>query len=171
MYNDFIIVGPEDDPAGLKETAGADAAKALSIISENKVPFASRGDDSGTHKKELELWQAAGIEPEGDWYKSVGQGMGATLNFANEQEAYTMTDRATYLSMSDELDLVILVEGDELMFNQYGVIKVNPEKHTGINKEGADRFVEWIISDEVQQKISDFGKDEYGQSLFVPNAE
>ena len=145
--------------------------KALATISEKKAIFSSRGDDSGTHKKELELWQAAGVEPTGDWYKSVGQGMGATLNFASEQEAYTLTDRATYLSMMDDLDLVILVEGDERMFNQYGVIKVNPEKHEGINKKGADRFVEWIISDEVQQKISEFGKDEYGQSLFVPNAE
>ena len=171
MYNDFIIVGPEEDPAGLKDTAGSDAAKALATISEKKAIFSSRGDDSGTHKKELELWQAAGVEPTGDWYKSVGQGMGATLNFASEQEAYTLTDRATYLSMMDDLDLVILVEGDERMFNQYGVIKVNPEKHEGINKKGADRFVEWIISDEVQQKISEFGKDEYGQSLFVPNAE
>ena len=171
MYNDFIIVGPEDDPAGLKEAAGADAAKALSIISEKKAPFASRGDDSGTHKKELELWKAAGVEPAGDWYKSVGQGMGATLNFASEQKAYTMTDRATYLSMMDNLDLVILVEGDEIMFNQYGVIKVNPERHPGINKKGADKFVEWIISDEIQNMISEFGKDEYGQSLFVPNAD
>ncbi len=171
MYNDFIIVGPEDDPAGLKEAAGADAAKALSMISKKKAPFASRGDDSGTHKKELELWQAAGVEPAGDWYKSVGQGMGATLNFASEQKAYTMTDRATYLSMMDNLDLVILVEGDEIMFNQYGVIKVNPERHPGINKKGADKFVEWIISDEIQNMISEFGKDEYGQSLFVPNAD
>ena len=171
MYNDYIIVGPEDDPAGLKEAAGADAAKALSMISEKKAPFASRGDDSGTHKKELELWQAAGVEPAGDWYKSVGQGMGATLNFANEQKAYTLADRATYLSMRDNLDLVILVEGDERMFNQYGVIKVNPEKHPGINKKGADKFVEWIISDEIQKMISEFGKDEYGQSLFVPNAD
>jgi tungstate transport system substrate-binding protein len=171
MYNDFIIVGPEGDPAGLKETATADVAKALSIISEKKAPFASRGDDSGTHKKELELWKAAGVEPAGDWYKSVGQGMGATLNFASEQEAYTITDRATYLSMKDDLDLVILVEGDERMFNQYGVIKVNPEKHKGINKKGADKFVEWIISDEVLDMISDFGKDEYGQSLFIPNAD
>ncbi|HOC09110.1 MAG TPA: extracellular solute-binding protein, partial [Bacillota bacterium] len=171
MYNDFIIVGPEDDPAGLKEAAGADAAKALSMISEKKAPFASRGDDSGTHKKELELWQAAGVEPAGDWYKSVGQGMGATLNFASEQKAYTMTDRATYLSMMDNLDLVILVEGDEIMFNQYGVIKVNPERHPGINKKGADKFVEWIISDEIQNMISEFGKDEFGQSLFVPNAD
>lgn len=171
MYNDFIIVGPEDDPAGLKEAAAADAAKALSIISEKKASFASRGDNSGTHKKELELWKAAGVEPAGDWYKSVGQGMGATLNFASEQKAYTMTDRATYLSMMDNLDLVILVEGDEIMFNQYGVIKVNPEKHPGINKKGADKFVEWIISDEIQNMISEFGKDEYGQSLFVPNAD
>jgi len=171
MYNDFIIVGPEDDPARLKEAAGADAAKALSIVAEKKATFASRGDDSGTHKKELELWKAAGVEPAGDWYKSVGQGMGATLNFASEQKAYTMTDRATYLSMMDNLDLVILVEGDEIMFNQYGVIKVNPERHPGINKKGADKFVEWIISDEIQNMISEFGKDEFGQSLFVPNAD
>lgn len=171
MYNDFIIVGSEEDPAGLKDAAGADAAKALTMISEKKAPFASRGDDSGTHKKELELWKAAGVEPAGGWYKSVGQGMGATLNFASEQKAYTLTDRATYLSMMDNLDLVILVEGDERLFNQYGVIKVNPEKHPGINKKGADKFVEWIISDEIQNMISEFGKDEYGQSLFVPNAD
>lgn len=171
MYNDFVIVGPEDDPAGLKEAAGSDAALALKTVQSMKVPFSSRGDNSGTHMKELELWQAAGVEPDGDWYKSVGKGMGSTLTFASEEKTYVMTDRATYLSMKDNLDLVILVEGDERMFNQYGVIKVNPEKHEGINKEGADRFVDWILSDEVQDMIAQFGKDKYGQSLFVPNGE
>jgi tungstate transport system substrate-binding protein len=171
MYNDFVIAGPEDDPAGLKETTGSDAANALDIIKEKQALFSSRGDNSGTHMKELELWQSAGVEPAGDWYKSVGQGMGATLNFASEEKAYVLTDRATYLSMKDNLDLDIAVEGDERMFNQYGVIKVNPEKHDGINKEGADRFVEWILSDEVQDMIAEFGKDKYGQGLFVPNGE
>lgn len=171
MYNDFIIVGPKEDPAGIKDAAGADAAKALRMMSEQGAVFCSRGDDSGTHKKELELWNAAGIEPVGDWYKSLGQGMGSTLTFADEEMGYVMTDRATYLSMIDNLDLVILVEGDERLYNQYGVIKVNPEKHEGLNEKGADLFVEWIISDEVQDMITEFGKDKYGQSLFVPNAD
>ncbi len=171
MYNDFIIVGPKEDPAGIKAAAGADAAKALRMMSEQGAIFCSRGDDSGTHKKELELWNAAGVEPVGDWYKSLGQGMGSTLTFADEEEGYVMTDRATYLSMLDNLDLVILVEGDERLYNQYGVIKINPEKHEGLNEKGADLFIEWIISDEVQGMITEFGKDKYGQSLFVPNAD
>jgi tungstate transport system substrate-binding protein len=169
MYNDFIIVGPAEDPAGIKDAAGSDASAALKLIAEKKATFTSRGDDSGTHKKELELWKAAGIEPAGDWYKSVGQGMGPSLTFASENKAYIMTDRATYLSMLDNLDLEILVEGDPLLFNQYGIIKVNPDKHPGVNIDGADKFVEWILSDEIQNMIAEFGKAEFGQSLFIPN--
>jgi tungstate transport system substrate-binding protein len=171
MYNDFVIAGPKDDPAGLKEDAGSDAVKALGLIANKQALFTSRGDNSGTHKKEMSLWKAAGVEPSGGWYKSVGKGMGPSLTFASEEGTYILTDRATYLSMKDNLNLVILVEGDNRLFNQYGVIKVNPEKHPGINKKGADKFVEWILSGEVQKMIGEFGKDKFGQSLFVPNGK
>lgn len=171
MYNDFIIVGPPEDPTELKATAGSDAVEALKLIADKQAPFTSRGDNSGTHQKEAALWKEAGIEPSGDWYKSVGKGMGPSLTFADEEKAYILTDRATYLSMKDNLDLAVLVEGDQLLFNQYGVIKVSPERYPGINKRGADKFVEWILSEEVQAKIAEFGKDEFGQSLFIPNGK
>lgn len=171
MYNDFVIAGPANDPAGLKENAGSDAVKAFSIIAGKEVPFVSRGDNSGTHKKEMKLWKEAGIEPGGEWYKSVGKGMGQSLIFASEEGAYILTDRGTYLSMQDSLELAILVEGDSRLFNQYGVIKVNQEKHHRINKEGADKFVEWLLSPGVQKMIGEFGKDKFGQSLFTPNGK
>lgn len=170
MYNDFIIIGPKDDPANAKDNP-KDASAALKAFEENKITFVSRGDDSGTHKKELQLWDAAGIEPKGDWYIDAGQGMGATIQMAEEMKGYTMSDRATYLSMSGDIDLEVIVEGDQGLLNQYGVIAVNPDKNDQINAEGAQAFIEWILSAETQELIAEFGKAEYGQSLFVPNAK
>ena len=179
MYNDFIIVGPTADPASV---AGMPlAADALTAIAAANAPFASRGDDSGTHTKELSLWKAAGITPDpaSGWYNSVGQGMGETLTFANEAGAYTLTDRGTFLSMRDNLpDLAVMVGGDSIdgnadpaLLNPYGVIPVNPDKSEAINSKLAEKFAEWITSDEVQQQIGQFGVDTYGQPLFYPNAQ
>jgi len=170
MYNDFVIVGPPDDPAGIKGMK--DAAKAFQLIADVEAPFVSRGDDSGTNIKEKAIWGEAGLEPDGGWYISVGQGMGAVLTLANEQQAYTLSDRATYLARTLEgTDLVLLVEGDPILFNPYGVIAVNPDKNPEINNELANSFIDWLISVPVQNKISDFGRDEFGQSLFVPDSQ
>lgn len=169
MYNDFIIVGPQDDPANVQAEAGQDTLAAFRQIANQNVKFYSRGDDSGTHKMELNLWKLAGITPEGDWYLSAGRGMGEVLQMASEGLGYTLTDRATYLAMEKDLDLKVIVEGDQQLFNQYGVIPVNPEKNDQINAEGAQIFKEWILSERGQQIIGEFGKAEYGQSLFIPN--
>lgn len=169
MYNDFLVIGPAADPAGIK--GGNDAVAALTQISDGKSIFLSRGDDSGTHKKELSIWKAAEIEPTGDWYNSVGQGMADTYRMADEMQGYTLIDRATYLANKDNYSLETMVEGDELLFNPYGVIAVNPEKYPNINYDGATAFIQWIISDETQALIAEFGKDQYGQSLFIPDAK
>ena len=169
MYNYFVIVGPSDNPAGIVE--GDTAADAFKKIADTKSTFVSRGDESGTHKKELKVWGANSITPEGDWYMSAGKGMGDVLQIASEEGAYAITDKATYLSMKDKLELDIIVgESDDLM-NQYTVIEVNPDKLEGINKEGADAYLEWITSDEVLAKINEFGKEEYGDALFTVNYE
>jgi len=179
MYNDFVIVGPTDDPAGVAGMSSA--AEALAAIAAAGAPFASRGDDSGTHTKEMSLWEAAGITPDptGGWYNSLGQGMGETLTFANEAGAYTMTDRGTFLSMRDNLpNLVVVVGGDSIadnadpkLLNPYGVIPVNPEKSEAINAELAQKFAEWLTSPEVQTMIGEFGVETFGQPLFYPNAQ
>jgi len=170
MYNDFVIVGPEADPAGIKGLASA--AEAFQKISQGQAAFISRGDESGTHTKELAIWKVAGIEPAGDWYVSAGQGMGEVLTMTGEQQAYTLSDRATYLTRSKEgLDLVVLVEGDKDLFNPYGVIAVNPEKGPHIHADLANQFVDWIISLPVQEKIAQFGMDDFGQSLFIPDSQ
>ena len=169
MYNDFVIVAPEADPAGVKGMSNA--AEALKKIAEAQATFISRGDDSGTHTKELSVWKAAGIEPSGDWYVSAGQGMGDVLNMAKEQQAYTLSDRATYLALVKEgLDLVVLVEGDPVLFNPYGVIAVNPAKNDQIQNDLANQFIDWIISVPTQEMIGEYGKAEFGQSLFIPNS-
>ncbi|WP_422485580.1 substrate-binding domain-containing protein [Gudongella sp. DL1XJH-153] len=172
MYNDFIIVGPPSDPAGLKENASADVNAGYVLIAESQAPFVSRGDNSGTNIKELSLWETSGVgTPSGDWYIEAGQGMGDVILMANEMEAYTMTDRATYLSMQENVDLEILLEGDEILFNQYGVMAVNPEKGDHINNPAAQRFVDWILAPETQELIAEFGVEEYGEPLFFPNAK
>jgi tungstate transport system substrate-binding protein len=168
MYNDFVIVGPQADPAGIR---GLGATDALKRLAETKSVFVSRGDESGTHTKEKAIWKAAGIEPAGNWYLSAGDTMGATLTMAMEKQGYTLSDRATYLARTKEgLDLVILVEGEEALFNPYGVIVVNPAKNPNIRSDLATQFVDWIISVPTQEKIAGFGLADFGQSLFVPDS-
>jgi len=177
MYNDFILVGPKDDPLELKTNTPDNILEGLENIAEKEYEFVSRGDDSGTHKKELSIWEEADIDPEGkNFYIEAGSGMADVLKITNEKNAYTITDRATYLSMKDTLDLEIAIEGDENLFNQYGVIVVNTEKmpedkKDRINVEGAKKFKEWLLSDEVQKLIGEYGQEEFGMPLFVPNAK
>jgi tungstate transport system substrate-binding protein len=164
MYNDFLIVGPAGDPAGVK---GGTAANALRRILNRELAFISRGDDSGTHKKELALWaEAGGYHNLGTWYIETGTGMGKTLLVASEKEAYTLVDRATYMSMEESVSLEIMVEGDELLKNQYGIIAINPEKNPNVNGAGAQKLVEWIMSGEGQQMIADFTTG--GEQPFMP---
>ncbi len=166
MYNYFVIVGPSDDPAGVKDTATAEEALAA-IANYGKTEFISRGDDSGTHKKELTLWGNINLDPTKEaWYVSAGAGMGAVLNQASERQAYTLTDKGTYLSMKDNLELDIVLEQSDDLKNTYSLIAVNPEKHQGINAEGADVFIKWMTSDATADKIAKYGVDEYGEALF-----
>lgn len=170
MYNDFVIVGPPSDPAGV--AGSANVVDALKKIAEAEAPFASRGDDSGTHKAELALWKAADIDVEaasGGWYRETGSGMGATLNTGTGMGAYVMTDRATWISFGNKGEYKIAVEGDEKMFNQYGIILVNKEKHPSVKADLGQQFVDWVISDEGQQVIADYKID--GQQLFFANAK
>ena len=168
MHNDFVLVGPQADPAGV---SGLTIPAALQAIASTGSPFASCGDDSGTHKKELDLWKKAEVEPAGQaWYIETGQGMGATLTIASEKGAYTLTDRATFLANKDNLDLAILLEGDPSLLNVYHVITVNPDKWTAVNAEGATAFADYITSVEGQKLIGDFGVEKYGQPLFIPDA-
>ena len=168
MHNDFVIIGPEEDTA---QVVGLGAAEAYAVIAGVGALFISRSDNSGTNKKEISIWEAASIIPEGDWYMETGQGMGATLRIADEKNAYTMTDRGTYLAQQDNLILIILVEGDPILFNPYGIIPVNPEKHSdlGINYQGAMDLVEFITGQEGQDIIREFGKEKFGQPLFYPD--
>jgi tungstate transport system substrate-binding protein len=170
MYNDFVIVGPADDPAGV--AGSKDVVDALKKIADAKAPFASRGDDSGTHKAELRLWEAAGIDPaaaSGDWYRETGSGMGATLNTGTGMGAYVMTDRATWISFGNKGGHTVAVEGDPILFNQYGVILVNPKVHEHVKAELGQQFIDWILSKDGQQAIADYKID--GQQLFFPNAD
>ena len=171
MYNDFVLLGPDGDPAGVKTNAPNDIVKALALISEKQAKFVSRGDDSGTHKMELKLWKEGSLEPLGDWYLSAGKGMGEVIQMADEVNGYTLTDRATYLSMRENIEIQIVTEGEPRLFNQYGVIAVNPNKNDKINHKAAQVFVDWIRSEKTQQLIGEFGKAEFGQSLFIPNAK
>jgi len=168
MYNDFILVGPAGDPAGIRGTA--DIAAALRKIAGAQAPFASRGDDSGTHKAELRLWQAAAIEPtraSGGWYRETGSGMGPTLNIAAGMGAYSLSDRGTWLAFKNKGDLAILVEGDRRLFNQYGVMLVNPARHPHVKAAGGQAFVDWLISPQGQSAIAAYRID--GQQVFFPN--
>jgi tungstate transport system substrate-binding protein len=169
MYNDFVIVGPEADPAGIQGMT--DAAEAFAAIAGAEASFVSRGDDSGTHTKEKAIWATAEIEPDGDWYISAGQGMGAVLTMADEQQAYTLSDRATYLARTlERTELVILVEGDPILFNPYGVIAVNPNKGEHIKVDLANTFIDWLISAPTQELIGQFGVAEFGAPLFTPDS-
>jgi tungstate transport system substrate-binding protein len=170
MYNDFILIGPKSYPAGVK---GKDVIKAFRTIKEKQAPFVSRGDRSGTHIAELALWNKdAGIEIEkekGTWYKSIGQGMGAALNMASASNAYVLSDRGTWLSFKNKCDLQISVEGDKRLFNQYGVILVNPEKHPIVKKDLGHQFIDWLVSPDGQKAIANYKIN--GEQLFHPNAD
>jgi tungstate transport system substrate-binding protein len=169
MYNDFILLGPNSDPAGVK--GSKDIVAALRAIKNKSAPFISRGDRSGTHAAELSLWQLAGIDigkDKGPWYKDIGQGMGAALNTASATNAYVLADRGTWLSFKNRGELVIAVEGDNRLFNQYGVILVNPEKHPHVKRAPGQAFIDWLISPEGQRAIADYKIN--GQQLFFPNA-
>jgi tungstate transport system substrate-binding protein len=170
MYNDFVLIGPASDPAGIK--GSKDIAAALKTVQQKAVPFVSRGDKSGTHSAELALWKQAAIDlaaARGPWYREIGQGMGAALNTANSMNAYVLSDRGTWLSFRNRGDLVIAVEGDKRLFNQYGVILVNPAKIPSVKKELGQAFVDFVTSPEGQNIIANYKID--GQQLFFPNAE
>lgn len=167
MYNDFIVVGPSGDPAGAK--AATKATEAFASIAEAKAPFVSRGDDSGTHKAELAIWAAAGVSLEGDWYKAVGQGMGAALNTAAGMNAYIFADRASWLNFGNKADLALLFEGDPALFNQYAYLPVNPEKHPHVKADAAKALEDWLTSDTAKGLIEGYAID--GQQLFTFNAQ
>lgn len=170
MYNDFVIVGGAEDPADVRNAESA--ADAFARIAAVEALFVSRGDDSGTHTKEKATWAAAGIEPAGAWYISAGQGMGAVLTMANEQLAYTLSDRATYLARTlEDTDLEIVYEGDSILFNPYGVMAVNPDKNEQIHNELANQFIDWLTAVPIQEKIGQFGVVEFGSPLFTPDSE
>jgi len=169
MYNDFVLIGPKDDPAGVK---GQDIETALKTIAAKAAPFVSRGDRSGTHAAELSLWKQAGIEidrQKGLWYRDIGQGMGAALNTAAAMNAYVLSDRGTWISFKNRGDLDIAVEGDKRLFNQYGVILVNPEKYPSVKKDFGQAFIDWLLSAEGQTAIANYRIK--GQQLFFPNAQ
>jgi tungstate transport system substrate-binding protein len=165
MHNDFVVVGPPDDPAGI---AGMAPAEAFGAIAESGARFVSRGDDSGTHSAELAFWEQAGEEPGGDWYVETGQGMGATLRVADERAGYTLADRGTYLTQPGELE--VLVENDPELLNIYHVIDMTTAAGERVNDDGAREFADWIVSEDVQATIGEFGREEYGRPLFVPDA-
>lgn len=169
MYNDFVLVGPKADPAGVRGMT--DITTALNAIASGKATFASRGDDSGTHKKERALWQTARVDPEkdsGSWYRETGSGMGATLNVAAGMGAYTLSDRATWLAFQNKGNLDILSEGDDRLFNQYGVILVNPDRHSSVKAEAGQAFIDWLTGPEGQKAIAEYKLN--GEQLFFPNA-
>src|SRR4051794_35069839 len=169
MYNDFILVGPQADPAGVK--GSNDIVAALKTIRDKRAEFVSRGDRSGTHQAELKLWSIAGIDiakDKGSWYKEIGQGMGAALNTASASNAYVLADRGTWLSFKNRGDLVVAVEGDKRLFNQYGVMLVNPEKHPSVKKDLGQQLIDWLVSSEGQKAIADYKIN--GEQLFYPNA-
>jgi tungstate transport system substrate-binding protein len=166
MHNDFVLIGPESDPAALSKATSA--TQALSQIATTQSGFISRGDDSGTHKKEISLWQSAGIQPEGDWYVRAGQGMGAVLKMADEKQAYTLTDRGTQIAYAGKLSLNVLFEGDEILFNPYHVMAVNPAKHSHVKYDLASKYIDFVTGEEGQKIIAEFRiKD---QQLFYPDA-
>jgi tungstate transport system substrate-binding protein len=170
MHNDFVIIGPESDPAGIKSAKTAD--EAFKLIFENKATFISRGDRSGTHVKELKIWEKAGLKPSGKWYWEAGRGMGEVLTMADEKLAYTMADRGTYLAFfkGKKINLPFLFEGDPILFNPYGIIAVNPAKYPHVDYIKAMALIGWVTSQHGQKIIKDFGKDKFGQPLFIPVA-
>ncbi len=169
MYNDFVIVGPSSDPAGVRGMESA--TQALQAIADKGSLFISRGDESGTHRRELGLWKGSGLDPSGrSWYQEAGVGMGEALMIASNKAAYTLSDRGTYVQLSKRLSLDVLVEGDPGLLNIYHVIRVNPERHSGLKVEGAKAFADFLVSPETQEMIGTFGVEEFGQPLFIPAA-
>ena len=168
MYNDFVIIGPKEDPA--KARLAKSAVGALKAIEQAKASFVSRGDNSGTHVLEKALWKSAGVEPNGAWYIEAGQGMGATLGIANERNAYTITDRGTYLALGKRVSLPILIEGDKALLNIYSVMEVNPANGPRVNSAGGKAFADFMVAPQTQNVIRSFGVEKFGQSLFVPVA-
>ncbi|MBZ0335665.1 substrate-binding domain-containing protein [Marinobacter sp. AL4B] len=167
MYNDFVVIGPAEDPASIRNTQSA--AAAFSAIAKAEAPFASRGDDSGTNRAELRRWESAGVEPGGDWYRELGSGMGPTLNTAAAMDAYVMSDRATWVAFGNRQNLTLLFEGDKVLFNQYGSLLLSEEKHPHLKHDLAKQWHRWLLSEEGQKAIADFEVD--GQQLFFPNAK
>lgn len=167
MYNDFVLIGPADDPANISEAQSA--AEAFAAIASAEAPFTSRGDDSGTNRAELRFWENAGVDPDGDWYRELGSGMGPTLNTAAAMNAYVMSDRATWVAFGNRQNLTLLFEGDDVLFNQYGSLLLSEEKHPHLKHDLARQWHEWLISEEGQQAIENFKVD--GQQLFFPNAK
>jgi tungstate transport system substrate-binding protein len=166
MHNDFVVLGPGSDPAGI---AGAKtSAEAFRLIAESESDFVSRGDNSGTHFKELEIWQAADLRPEGTWYKEAGQGMGAVITMADDMQGYTLADRGTFIAMKDTIDLIVDFDGEASLFNPYGIIAVNPDLHPHVNNEGAMALIDWIVSEKGQRLIAQFTRG--GDQLFYPDA-
>jgi tungstate transport system substrate-binding protein len=169
-HNYFVLLGPADDPAAAKSATTAVAA--MKAIYDNGAAFVSRGDDSGTHKKELSLWKEAGVDPKGKgWYEESGQGMGATLQIANQRDAYVLCDKATYLSQKDNIQLVLVFEKDPAFLNVYSVMLTNPERFDAVNAQGAKAFADFLVSEEGQRIIGEFGVDKYGEQLFIPDAD
>jgi tungstate transport system substrate-binding protein len=167
MHNDFVLVGPAGDPAGIR---AAPAAEAMRKIATSGAGFVSRGDESGTHAREKQLWEKSRLVPSGQWYRSTGQGMGATLRVASETAAYTLTDRATYLSQEDDLALEVLSEGDKDLLNIYHVIEMTKEAGDRVQPDGAKAFADWLVGEQAQRMIGGFGEEEFGRPLFVPDA-
>jgi tungstate transport system substrate-binding protein len=167
MHNDFVLVGPSANPARIRSPTHI--VQAFTRMVGSRSSFVSRGDESGTHQKEKQIWKKVGVQPEGNWYISAGTGMGQVLRMAAEMRAYTLSDRGTYLAQWEGLDLLIVCEGDPLLFNPYSVIVVNPDKHANVHAEAARKFVDFLLSPETQKTIADFGKDRFGQSLFFPD--
>ncbi|MFP4374183.1 MAG: substrate-binding domain-containing protein [Spirochaetaceae bacterium] len=166
MYNDFVILGPESDPAGIADTDSV--VDAFTRIAESESAFISRGDNSGTHAKERAVWAEAGIEPEGSWYREAGQGMGAVITVTDDQQAYTLADRGTYLAYRGDIGIEVVVEGDPLLFNPYAVIAVDPEMHDHVKRDLAQEFIDFLVSDEGQDIIGGYRVE--GEQLFVPDA-
>ena len=172
MYNDFVILGPENDPAGIRGMKIA--AQSFAAIAKAGKPFISRGDNSGTHVKEMEIWQASGITPSGPWYEVYADGAKgnkATTLYVNERQAYTLMDRATWLTLKDKLSITPLEDNDPIMLNLIAIIRVNPERFPGVHKDAALKFADWLVGDEAQTLIRDFGKEKFGQPLFFPNSD
>ena len=169
MHNDFVIAGPASDPAGIKKARKA--ARAFEWIAGAKGAFVSRGDESGTHQKEKSVWKESGVDPDGAWYVSAGTGMAAALRMAHEKKAYILCDRATYLALNREVELVVLLEGDDQLLNRYSVITINPAKHSHVHADEARRFADFLVSPNGQRMIGDFGVERFGRPLFVPDAQ